>query len=146
MSRYEGGLAYFLRTKALNAMDGTPSRRTLGVLIPEMLAVSQFRSSILQGPSLCKGGVLRRDLQAASAVVKLDGLVFRAFPGSVIRCSRPYLYITFYAAQVGENDKKSKVWLSKIFELQEFLIFLLSLPMWRKRSTSWLISGWTVER
>ena len=71
--------------------------------------------------------VLETDLQVASTIVKWDSLVFGAFPGCITRCSHPYLYITIYAAQVRESDKKSKVWLSDLFELQEFLISFLIL-------------------
>ena len=54
-------------------------------------------------------------------------LALGAFPGCVIWCSRSYPYVTIYAAQVRESDKKSKVWLSDLFEIQEFLISFLIL-------------------
>ena len=46
-------------------------------------------------------------------------------PGCVTRWS--HRYVTIYAAQVDESDKNSKVWLSGLFELQEFLISFLIL-------------------
>ena len=42
-----------------------------------------------------------------------------------------------------ESDKKSKVWLSDLFELQEFLIsFLILLLVEEEEKRLWFISGW----
>ena len=87
--------------------------------------------------------VLRCILQAASIFVKWDSLPFEAFPGCVTRCSRPHPYVTIYAAQVCESDKKSKVWLSDLFELQEFLIsFLILLLVEEEEKQLWFIYSW----
>ena len=84
-------------------------------------------------------------LQAASTFVKWDSLPFAPFPGCVTRCSRPYPYITIYAAQIRESDKKSKVWLSDLFQLQEILIsFLILLHVEEEEKRLWVCSSWSI--
>ena len=85
-------------------------------------------------------GDRKETCEATSTVVKWDSLAFRAFLGCVTTCSQPYLYVTIYAAQVRESDKKSKVWLSNMFELQEFLISFLILLLVEEQL--WFILGW----
>ena len=55
----------------------------------------------------------------------------------------PPLPVTIYAVQVRKSDKKSKVWLSDLFELQEFLISFLSVLLVEEEDKRlWFISGW----
>ena len=78
----------------------------------------------------------------ATSTVKWDGLAFGAFPGYITRFSFPYPYLTIYSAQVSESDKKSKVWLSDLFELQEFLIsFLILLLVEDEEKRLWVERG-----
>ena len=56
-----------------------------------------------------KAGSFRETCRQHQPVVKWDSLPFGAFPGCDIRCSHPCLYVTIYAGQVHESDKKVRV-------------------------------------
>ena len=48
-------------------------------------------------------------------------------------------FVTIYAAQVCENDKKSQVLLSDMFELQEYLISIFNPPACGERGDAALV-------